>query len=274
MALFHVNEQTCVKDGICAEVCPAHIIKFKAGEFPSPIRGAEEICIRCGHCVAACPTGSLSHSEMPADECPPVRNELLLSYEQAEQFLRSRRSVRVYKDKSVSVDELCKLIELARYAPTGANSQTVEWLVLGSRNELKKLAGITIDWMHWIMENKPEAAAVMNLEKTIKGWETGKDVIFRNAPAVVIAHAPEADGRAFVSGTIALAYLELAATGMGLGCCWAGYFQYAAVSYQPMIDAIGLPEGHVCNGAMMAGYPKYKYYRLPLRRKPPIIWRM
>ena len=125
-----------------------------------------------------------------------------------------------------------------------------------------------------MLENKPEVAGIMNLANSVKGWEKGRDVIFRNAPEVIMAHALKEDGRAVSSSTIALAYLELAATGMGLGCCWAGYFQFAATSFQPMIDALRLPEGHQCMGAMMVGYSKFKYYRLPLRKEPEIIWRM
>jgi len=211
---------------------------------------------------------------MPVEECPAIQKDLKLSTEQCEQFLRERRSIRAYKTKQVPEKELKKLIETARYAPTGANSQSVEWLVMGNGNELKRLAGITVDWMRWMMENKKEIALSMYLNRSIKGWEMGNDVIFRDAPCVIVAHAPKEDGGALGSATIALAYLELAATAMGLGCCWAGYFQIAAMNFPPMIEAISLPEGNKCMGAMMVGYPRYKYHRLPLRNEPRIIWRI
>jgi len=40
-----------------------------------------------------------------------------------------------------------------------------------------------------------------------------------------------------------------------------------------MIGALQLPEGHVSMGAMMIGYPKYRYSSIPLREEPAIIWR-
>jgi hypothetical protein len=40
-----------------------------------------------------------------------------------------------------------------------------------------------------------------------------------------------------------------------------------------MQKALALPEDHISFGAMMIGYPKYKYHRLPLRKEPQIIWR-
>ena len=274
MSLFEVNQQTCNKDGICAAVCPTGTIEIRKGEYPTPTAGAEDLCIRCGHCVTVCPAASFFHSEMSMEKCPPIQEELQLSIAQCEQFLRARRSIRAYKEQSVSKDELLKLVNIARYAPTGHNSQSVEWLVLGNRDELKHLAGITVDWMRWMLDNMPEIALSLHMDRAVRGWETGMDIIFRNAPVVIIAHAAKDDRMAQTSSTIALSYLELAATSMGLGCCWAGYFHAAATIFPPMMEALPLPEGHQCIGGMMVGYPKFRYQRLPLRKPPKIKWRL
>ena len=274
MDLFEVNTQTCNKDGICAAVCPAGIIEMRKGECPTPTAGAEDLCIRCGHCVAVCPTASFSHSEMSIEECPPIQEELQLSTAQCEQFLRARRSIRAYKEQSVPKNELLKLVDIARYAPTGHNSQSVAWLVLGNRDELKRLAGITVDWMRWMLDNMSEIALSVHMDRAVRGWEAGMDIIFRNAPAVIVAHAAKDDRMAQTSSTIALSYLELASTTMGLGCCWAGYFHAAATTFPPMMEALPLPEDHQCIGAMMVGYPKFRYQRLPLRKPPEITWRL
>ena len=274
MKLFEVNMQTCNKDGICAAICPVCIIEMQKGAYPAPTAEAEDMCIRCGHCVAVCPTASLSHREMSTGKCPPIQKELHLSIEQCDQFLRARRSIRTYKDQSVPKNELLKLIDLAGYAPTAHNSQSVEWLVLGSSDELKYLAGITVDCMRWMLNNRSEIALSLHMDRTIRLWEEGKDIILRNAPIVMIAHAAKDDPMASTSSTIALSYLELAATSMGLGCCWAGYFHRAATTFPPMMEALQLPEGHQCMGSMMVGYPKFTYHRLPLRKPPEITWRL
>lgn len=274
MDLFEVNQQSCNKDGICAAVCPAGLIDFQKGECPTPIAEAEEVCIRCGHCVAVCPTASLSHREMSMEKCPSIQKELHLSIAQCEQFLRARRSIRTYKEQSVPKNELLKLIDLARYAPTGHNTQSVEWLVLGSRDELKHLAGITVDWMRWMLDNMSEIALSLHLDRAIRRWEEGKDIILRDAPIVIVTHAAKDDLIARTSSTIALSYLELAATSMGLGCCWAGFFHAAATNFPPMMEALPLPEGHQSMGSMMVGYPRFSYHRLPLRKPPGITWRL
>jgi nitroreductase len=78
---------------------------------------------------------------------------------------------------------------------------------------------------------------------------------------------------AAVDCSIALTYLELAAFTMGLGACWAGWFNFAANHYAPLTEALGLPEGHAAFGAMMLGHPRHRYQRIPRRKQPDIVWR-
>ncbi|ORJ59268.1 nitroreductase family protein [Geothermobacter hydrogeniphilus] len=273
MPLITVNQQTCNRDGLCSSVCPMKIIAFGKGAYPAAVARAEEFCIRCGHCVAVCPTGSLRHAELPLEGFPPLRKDLQLSEEQSRQFLRGRRSVRNYRDQPVSRDSLQKLIETARYAPSGHNSQGAEWLVVDNREELNRMSGIVADWMRWMLDNMADLARSLHMDRVLERIAGGEDVILRGAPALIIAHAPKDDRLASSTCTIALAYLELAASGMALGTCWAGYFNAAATSFPPLQEALALPEGHQSFGAMMVGYPQYRYHRLPTRKAPVITWR-
>lgn len=272
MALLTVDEKTCNRDGICAAVCPMGIIDFSKGALPSASRDAGELCIACGHCVAVCPTASLSHEKMAAQSCPPVQKDLQLSAEQCEHFLRSRRSIRAYRDKPVSRQALARLIAVAGHAPSGHNAQSPQWRVIDSGEQIKKLAGIVIDWMGWMIDNQPELAASLHMSRAIGRWEAGTDVILRGAPALVVAHAAKHERTAPAACTIALSYMELAALSMGLGTCWAGYFWAAATGFPPLIEALALPEGNQCFGALMVGYPRFNYQRLPLRNAPVISW--
>lgn len=270
MSLFVVDENNCTRCGACVEACPARIIELRH-RVPSPVEVAEKACINCGHCVAICPPGALSHRSMAPEECPPLRKDWLLDPERAEHFLRSRRSIRVYTGQTVDREVLARLIEVASHAPTGHNSQTVSWRIVYATEDVRKLAGLVVDWMRHTIREAPQLARGMNLDRVVAAWEKGIDRICRSAPHVVIAHSQN-DRFAANSCPIALSYLELAAPSFGLGTCWGGYFTAAARSWPPLQEALGLPEGHVCFGTVMVGYPRYQYHRLPLRNKPRISW--
>jgi nitroreductase/NAD-dependent dihydropyrimidine dehydrogenase PreA subunit len=274
MDLLSVDQEKCKRDGVCAAVCPACIIEFENKEaFPAMIGGGDELCIRCGHCVAVCPHGALSHNALHTSECTPVHAELNLQPDQVEQFLRSRRSIRTYKNKQVDRDVLTQLIKLASFAPSGHNTQPVNWLVIYDGDEVQRLAGIVAEWMGSLIEEGSPLAATLHMDRVVAAWQSGKDRICRDAPHVIVAHAPRDERTAPAACTIALAYLELATPAFGLGACWAGYFNAAANFWPPMAEALNLPEGHVSFGALMVGQPKYKYPRIPLRNKPKTIWR-
>jgi nitroreductase/NAD-dependent dihydropyrimidine dehydrogenase PreA subunit len=274
MSLFVIDKDKCRRDGCCTEECPVGLIEIKGeGAFPSSVEGANELCIDCGHCVTVCPAGALSHRSMKPEDCPPVQKQLLLTPEHAEHFLRSRRSIRTYKDRPVDRAVLARLIEIARFAPSGHNLQPVHWLAIQDTKEVKRLAGLVIDWMRLMIAEHPEVAGPMHFDRVVKAWELGHDKVFRGAPHIIVAHGLRSLPSAQSACIIALTYLELAATAHGLGACWAGYFNAAATFYPPMMEALALPKDHQSFGTLMVGYPKYRYQRLPLRKEPKISWR-
>ncbi|MBI5601932.1 MAG: nitroreductase family protein [Deltaproteobacteria bacterium] len=274
MALFTIDQEKCRRDGICAAECPGMLIELIGPEgFPTPVADAEERCINCGHCVSICPQGALSLKTMTPGDCLPVRKELSLAQEHCEHFLRSRRSRRKYKEKTVPRDILTRLIEVARYAPTASNSQPVHWLVFEDPIKVKRLAGLVVDWMRVLLEEGSEYALTKRLDRIVNAWDQGIDRILRSAPHLVVAHGSSTLAASQSSCILALAYLELAAPSFGLGTCWAGYFMAAANSYPPLQEVLALPPDHLPFGAVMIGYPKYAYQRMPIRNRPPITWR-
>lgn len=273
MTLFTVDADKCNRDGICVDECPIKIISRKdKASVPEPVPGADELCINCGHCVAVCPTGALTHKAMGPEDCPPVNREWLLDPEQAEHFLRQRRSIRTYKDEAVDKQTIGELIRIASHAPSGHNTQPVHWHVIHDTGELKRQIGHVADWMRYMMKEQPDMANMMHMDMIVAAWDMGVDVICRGAPHVIVAHGAKADPTAQNACLIAMAYLDLAAPPLGLGTCWAGFYQIAAMHWPPLQEALGLPEGHVSHAAMMVGYPKYKYHRMPLRNAPQISW--
>lgn len=274
MSLFTIDDKKCKRDGICVAECPMKIIEMvDETSVPTPTAEAAEKCIQCGHCVAICPHGAFGHNLMKSEDFPPIKKEWKLSVDQAEQFLRSRRSIRTYKKKDVKQEHLNQLIEIARYSPTGTNTQQVDWLVINSREEVKRLTSMVVDLIRGMIAAEHPMSERYNLAGFVTAWEQGVDLISRGAPALVMTHAPKEYAMAPIDCTSALTYYDLAAPTLGLGACWAGFFMIALTQYQPLIDALELPEGHAVFGAMMTGYPKFRYQRLVPRKVANITWK-
>ncbi len=274
MSLLIVDESKCEQDGFCARDCPRAIIGLKDKEsYPEMVPGGEHSCLICGHCVAVCPHGALSHKMVSIEDCPPIQKEFAINEAQVVQFLRSRRSIRLFKDKPVEKEKIKRLIEIARYAPTASNAQLVEWLVFNDTDTIKAFAKMAADWARDMLEKNPQAAKSPYIPGIVAAWDAGYDAVLRGAPAMVVASAPKENRNGMVDLTLALSYLELAAPGMGLGACWAGLLQGALLTWPPLQKAIGLPEDHSHHYPMMLGYPQAKYFRLPQRKPPKITWK-
>ena len=272
MSGFVVDQAKCTRDGICVATCPASIIIMN-DHVPAWVDGAERRCINCGHCVAVCPQGAISLRTLRPEQCPPLRPDWRLTPEQVEQLLKGRRSIRRYKTQSIERAVLTKIIDLARYAPSGVNLQPVRWLVLHDSHEVHRLAGLVIDWMRQAIEAQSPFAKALNMARLVTAWKRGDDPICRNAPHLIVVHAPKDDRTAPQMCTIALTYFELAALPFGVGTCWAGYFSLAANMSPTLQEALQLPEGHQSFGAMMVGYPQFEYHRIPIRNEAQMTWR-
>jgi nitroreductase/Pyruvate/2-oxoacid:ferredoxin oxidoreductase delta subunit len=275
MTTFSVDASRCNFCGMCVDECSPRLIVMDAPDsLPRRIEGGDELCNRCGHCVAVCPEAAVSIDIMKPEQCAPVDRELLPFVERVEHFLKSRRSIRSYKAKRVPSETLARLIGVARYAPSGHNWQPVNWLVVEKPDETRRLGGMVVEWMCSIVESRPEIAKSMHFDRIVANSDRGIDMILRGAPHVIVAHCDKQYGALGPSACIiAATYLELAAYGMGLGACWAGYFQVAASAYKPLAEALALPENHQVHAALMVGYPKHRFSRIPLRNQPVVTWR-
>ncbi|BBO72456.1 nitroreductase [Desulfosarcina alkanivorans] len=233
----------------------------------------EAQCIACGHCVAVCPHGALRVTGVAIEDCPEIKKDLVLSRDQAGQFLRSRRSVRCFKDKAMDRGILKQLIETARYAPTASNAQNLQWTVIEGRDRLEPLSLETVNWMNRVIDAHPDAPAAACFRPIVDRWATGYDGILRTARTLVVPPAPQESANGLVDLGIALAYLELAALPLGVGTCWAGLLRGAMPATPGLVASMGLPEGHTWFYPMMIGYPRFKYHRLPERKAPVIHWK-
>lgn len=274
MKYFNVDRFKCVRCGACIAVCPIKIIKMDAQtRIPVMVNRGDKICIRCGHCITVCPHRAVSIYHMRAESHHPLRHDWRLSPEKIEQLLKGRRSIRNYKNEAVDREKLKKVIDIARYAPSGVNRQPVRWEIIYYKDRVRRLSEAVINWMRFQVSIDSPLAKSYRMKRMIAAWENGNDWICRSAPHVVIVYAPKSDMIAAQDSTIALTYFEIAAASMHLGTCWAGYLVMAINMSSEVRKFVFLSSRMACFGAMMVGYPRFNYHRIPIRNKPHIIWR-
>lgn len=271
MALFTVDEKLCARDGLCAEECPLGCITLDGNGLPAPHEKKAAYCIKCGHCMAVCPTGAL-RLECFEDPAEPMDAGARVSPRQAAQFLKGRRSVRTYRDEPLTRDELTGLLDLTEYAPSGHNARPVRWSVAATPDAVHAVASVVAEWMRGEVEAESEAAARLHLAGIVRIWDQGTDLICRHAPALAVPYAPLDGITPATDGVIAATYLELAAHGAGLGACWCGYVHIASLEDEAVRKSLAIPDGHRACGALLLGRPAHRYRAVPPRSGAHVQW--
>lgn len=267
MSLITIDHTACRRDSICIHVCPLRLFETDSKGFPVLRPDADRKCIACGHCVAVCPVSAVHHQSLPLEESPVIDQTLAVSPTDLNQLFRTRRSVREFRTEPVPRELVHEAIEVARWAPSAVNRQPVHWLVIQNPEEVRQLAGLVIDFLRKRSEQEPQYAPYVRL------WEEGKDPVLRNAPHLIVVHAPDDWTWSGVDCAIALTQFELAAVARGIGTCWGGFLMRAANGHAPVRERLAIPPGHSVQGALMYGFPLYRYQRIPPRQEARVVWR-
>lgn len=143
-------------------------------------------------------------------------------------LMNTRYSVRAYRPDAVEDEKLQQVLEAARLAPTAANRQPFQLIVIrtaGRQEELKRI--YSRDWF----VQPPLVIAICGIPA--QAWT-------------------RSDGKSYVDvdAAIVMDHLILAATELGLGTCWIGAFDPQAAR-----EVLGLPEGVEPIAFTPLGYP-------------------
>ena len=271
MAVVIVDGDLCTRCGICATICPANIVE--SGDEKKPPKVSDEkagLCFNCGHCEAFCPSQALILNIRPDERVKLPHGAGTISAEDIGYYLQKRRSVRHFTDEPVSKDDILKILDIARYAPSGGNGQPIQWLVVHDRERVNKIAGITMEYMKSLVNTDHPLKGYLPV--LISAWDRGMDIICRGAPHLLFAVIPEGNPIAPVDAIIALTHFDVAAPAFGVGTCWAGFVAMAATTYEPLQKKLGIPAGRKSAYVMMFGYPKYKIYGIPRRKPLEVTW--
>ena len=261
MPAFLVDAQHCKKDGICVSVCPVAALRLNDDKFPENTPEGAARCISCGQCIAFCPHGACSLEGVAVADAPAQNFAKRPPEEQLTAFLLSRRSIRQYRKDPVPESTVDAIMEGVRYAPSAANTQPLRWILINSRENLKKVGDLVAQGMEALA---PDDA---HLRSTVTAWRSGTDVYFRGAPQLMIAVAPKDWSWGKEDGAVALTYFELHALAHGVGCCWAGYFTAIGAKYAPLQKFLGVEEHEVIVGGQFFGISKLRPHALPPRKE-------
>ena len=126
MKAIIIDAEKCIGCGKCVKDCVSEKLKIVDGKA----KFMYERCIQCGHCYAICPTGAVTMSnykgyegEKPFDIAEFDSDKLLMA-------MKSRRTIRQFKDKNIPKEDIEKIIEAGRYCPTGTNAQDFHFTVI------------------------------------------------------------------------------------------------------------------------------------------------
>lgn len=178
---------------------------------------------------------------------------------------------------------LDEAIDITRFAPTYPNSRPIHWIVVYETDESKRMLGMVIDFIRYLKKKEPFIGKIDELSHILTEYESGIDSITYGAPHIIVTHTHNQTSNfnsnmttvqpAATDFTTALTYLELMLPSFGLGSCRARYFDLAVKLWPPLQNTLGFPRSHKSCGALLVGYPKYKYHRVPMRNKPTVTWR-
>lgn len=260
---FKINEEKCIKCGLCVKDCTANAITMV--DFPIL---NEKKCIECGHCLAVCPTGALSIlGKEPFDSTPLKGN--FPSSEQMKTLIKGRRSIRQYSNENLPKETIKELFDTASHAPTGVNSCSVHHTVIDDKDTMETFRNEVYTQLEGVLsktdsdeKNSGSKHAIDMLNFAIKDRKkTGRDLIFRGAPHLVVTTAPKNAPTPAADTVIALSYLELMAQSMGIGTVWNGIAMMAFACLPELSNRLGIPEDHQLGYIMSFGKPTVKYHR-------------
>jgi nitroreductase len=140
--------------------------------------------------------------------------------------VRSRRNVREFSDRPLAADDLDRILEAGRRAPSAKNTQPWDFVVVTDRGRLRDLTGV---WQGAWHVAGSQATVAFIVPDTLEGrW---------------IDLAQFDLGHAVMS-------MMLTAADLGIGSC------HASVSDQALARTLlGFPEGYFCAYLMSLGCP-------------------
>lgn len=136
------------------------------------------------------------------------------------EVIKSRRSIRKFKEEPISREVITELIDTAVWAPSASNGQPWGFVVIEDREYLQELSSQAIKDLLARMEHQPQ------LEHYRAMLSKPGFNIFYNAPALIIIYGKKESVWTKNDCSMVAQNLMLTAWEKGLGTCWIGFAHY------------------------------------------------
>ena len=119
---LHIDETKCRQCGICVTACPIKVFE-KRKEAISIRYDKLDFCINCKDCISVCPAEAIINQDYDLEKLPV--NDKLYDTEKFLCYLKNRRTIRKYKNRSLTEEEIKYIEEVASLAPRGGHTEGV-----------------------------------------------------------------------------------------------------------------------------------------------------
>ena len=281
----NIEAEKCILCGKCVNICPAEIFSAAGDKINiNPDSGLG--CIACGHCMMVCSSDAVTvtgRGLSPDDLSALPESEQIATSDQLKSLMQSRRSIRKFKDQPIAPETLAKIIDMASTAPMGIPPWGIGCVTVNGKEKVRQLAdkivrayvGLVKVCKPWLLQTMRPfigkqryeifSSFIIPLAKTyIEGHKQGHDLLFYDAPAVMIFHhSPYTQD---VDAMIACTYAMLAAESLGLGTTLIGAAAPIIQRNKKLLRELGIPQGNTPAIALIIGYPAV-HFEKTIKRK-------
>lgn len=148
-------------------------------------------------------------------------------------LIRKRRTIRRFKQKPIPLSVLLDLVDAARLAPSGANLQPLEFIVIDEPTQVQAVFAHT-RWAAYLTQNRGRPA---------KGQEPVAFIV------LLINRSIRPQGGEHDAGA-AMQNIILSASELGIGSCWLGSLDRVALR-----DLLQITSHCEIDTAVALGYP-------------------
>ena len=172
--------------------------------------------------------------------------------------IKSRRSVRKYRNEQIKDEELDQIMEAAIYAPSGHNDQSWHFTIIQDHQLINEIS-----------EGAKAVMRTMDVEWIAKMGAMEDLNIFHRAPTVIIVSGNKDAVTPLVDCAAAVQNMLLAAESLDIGSCWIGFTKFYFTN-QERIEKFAIPDGYEVHFGLALGY-KIRENPTALERKKDVF---